>query len=167
MQMTTRQAIKQDIPQLQAMQGEGWEQDYVGYMPESYAGVALRRYGTVEALTKAIARYRYYFVYEQGGELFGCIAADHTGDSEVELYWIHVAQQHRGKGVGRDLVNYLIASLEPSITTLYVTTFQNYTPTLAFYKALGFTEHEKKVAYYDGFAVNDIKLKRPISQEEA
>ncbi|MEM7736393.1 MAG: GNAT family N-acetyltransferase [Deinococcota bacterium] len=160
-----RQAAEHDISHLQAMQREGWEQDYVGYMPESYASVALQRYGTTEAIARAIANYRYYFVCEQAGERLGCVAADHTSDSEAELYWIHVAQRHRGRGLGRDLVEYLASSLEPSITTLFVTTFQNYMPTLAFYQALGFTEHDKKITDYDGVAVNDIKLKRTLSRE--
>jgi ribosomal protein S18 acetylase RimI-like enzyme len=162
-----RQAVQQDISHLQAMQREGWEHDYVGYMPKSYASVALQRYGTTEAIARAIANYRYYFVCEQAGERLGCIAADHTSDSEAELYWIHVSQRHRGQGVGRKLVEYLVASLEPSIHTLYVTTFQNYTPTLAFYNALGFVEHDQKIAYYDGVAVNDIRLKRTFPKGEA
>lgn len=164
--MTIRQATEHDIPHLQAMQREGWQQDYVGYMPASYAGIALERYGAEEAIANAISNYRYYFVYEQGDDLFGCVAADHTSSSKAELYWIHVAQRHRGNGVGRELVSHLILKLEPSIKTLFVTTFQGYTPTLAFYKAMGFTEHEKKVAYYDGVAVNDITLKRTVSKED-
>lgn len=146
------------------MQREGWQHDYVGYMPERFTSV-LKRYATTAAIAHRLTRYRHYYICEQKGELFGCVTADHTPDGQAELYWIHVARRHRGKGVGRDLVSYLISKLEPGITTLYVTTFQGYTPTLAFYKALGFTEYEKKVAYYDGVAVNDIKLKRTVSRE--
>lgn len=161
-----RQAIEQDIPQLQAMQREGWEHDYLGYIPEAYTAVALQRYGTAEVIAKDIAHDRYYFVLTEGDELLGCIAADHRGDTEAELYWIHVARRHRGKGVGRKLVTYLLARLEPNIQTLYVTTFQDYTPTLAFYEAIGFKECEKKVNIYDGVAVNDVRLKRTLSKEE-
>jgi ribosomal protein S18 acetylase RimI-like enzyme len=173
-----RQATEQDIPQLQMMQREGWEHDYVGYIPEHYAALALQRYGTAEAIAKDITHDRYYFVLTdsealtegkvltKGEELLGCIAADHSSETEAELYWIHVARHHRGKGVGRNLLEYVLAKLEPTIQTLYVTTFQNYTPTLAFYKAVGFQEYEKKINIYDGVAVNEVRLKLRIHQRE-
>lgn len=157
--MTIRTPKIHDIPHLQAMQREGWKHDYVGYMPENYATVALQRYGTAEAIAKNILHDRYYFVLTEGDKLLGCVAADHSSETEAELYWIHVAQRHRGKGVGRKLLEYLLAKLEPTIQTLYVTTFQDYTPTLAFYEAIGFKEVEKKINVYDGVAVNDVRLK--------
>ena len=159
---TIRRAHHADIPALIAMQQEGWTTDYPGYMPEGYGEVALKRYGTAEALAKQIQEYAYYFVAERDGTVVGAISGSHLNETETEVWWIHVPVVERGHGIGRALIDHFKAHLPPAIESLYVTTFDGYIPTVTFYERVGFTPHERMVQEYDGVAVNDVRLKMAI-----
>ncbi|MBA3823053.1 MAG: GNAT family N-acetyltransferase [Ktedonobacterales bacterium] len=165
--MTTkiRQATPTDIPTLTTLQREGWEHDYVGVMPVGYGAASIARYGTREALSQQLATYRYYFVAEDAaGQVVGVICGDHVSDQAAEIWWIHTTRTARGKGVGRQLLDHFIAALPPAITTLSVTTFQGYFPTITFYERMGFVVARTEVATYDGFIVNDLILQRDLRQ---
>jgi ribosomal protein S18 acetylase RimI-like enzyme len=158
-QWTIRHAVEADIPALIEMQREGWTVDYVGYMPEGYGDMAMQRYGKPETIRQHIDDYVYYFVAEQDGVVIGTICGDNLNATEAEIWWIHVPKSHRGSGMGRALVDYFIQQMPAHIETLYVTTFDGYSPTIAFYERVGFTPHERMVNHYDGVAVHDVRLR--------
>lgn len=159
-----RRAESTDIPALIAMQREGWTVDYVGYMPDGYGEMAMEKYGRPETIQQHIEKYDYYYVAEQEGEIIGVICGDNLNETEAEIWWIHVPKKHRGRGIGHHLVSYFIEQMPPDITNLYVTTFEGYTPTIAFYKRVGFTAHDRMVNHYGGVPVNDLRLRYQRSQ---
>jgi len=87
-------------------------------------------------------------------------------DGAAEIWWLHVLNRYRRGGVGRRLVEYFVAQLPPTTPALFVTTFQGYAPTLAFYARLGFGQPTLSVAVYDGFAVNDVRLRRGLTSRD-
>lgn len=159
-----RRAVSTDIPALIAMQREGWTVDYVGYMPDGYGEMAMEKYGHPETIQQHIEKYDYYYVAEQGGEIVGVICGDNLNESEAEIWWIHVPIKHRGSGVGRHLVRYFIEQMPPDKTALYVTTFEGYAPTIAFYERIGFSAHERMINHYGGVPVNDLRLRLDRSE---
>jgi GNAT superfamily N-acetyltransferase len=154
-----RRAVESDIPVLIEMQREGWTIDYVGYMPDGYGEMAMKRYGEPETIRKHIAEYDYYFVAEREGKVIGTICGQDLNETDSEIWWIHVPMSERGTGVGRALVEYFRTQLPPNILWLYVTTFDGYTPTVTFYEQVGFVAHERMIHHYDGVPVNDLRLK--------
>jgi ribosomal protein S18 acetylase RimI-like enzyme len=128
-------------------------------MPDGYGEMVMEKYGRPETIQQHIERYAYYFVAEQQDEIVGVICGDNLNETEAEIWWIHVPIKHRGNGMGRNLVNYFTEQMPPEITALYVTTFDGYTPTIAFYERLGFTAHERMVNHYGGVPVNDLRLR--------
>lgn len=162
MRLQIRRASNDDVSALQAFQREGWYEDYADYIPKGYADYAIQIYGTAESLIQQIATSAYYFVAQVDDQVVGCITADKLKNGEVEIWWIHVARSHRGHGIGRRLMEHVIALLPEDMPAVYVTTFKNYTPTLAFYKRLGFVPHSYHVYEVAGFKLDDVRLRLDI-----
>ncbi len=157
-----RRATEADLPAPLAMQAEGWTGDYVGYMPDGFGPIGHALFGNPESIRKNITHDRHYIVAEREGEVVGVICADPINATEAELWWIHVARRARRLGLGQQLVAHLLGELSPEIETLYVTTFDGYTPTIAFYERLGFVPHQRYTSQIGGMAVPEIKLRYAI-----
>jgi ribosomal protein S18 acetylase RimI-like enzyme len=136
MKMRIRSAIATDIPSLVEFQREGWFEDYRDIIPAGYAEYAMGLYGTTDALRRQIEGDNFYLVVEDEGAVVACATAEILNADEAELWWIHTTKNHRGRGIGRQLVDEITHQLTGKVPTLCVTTFQDYTPTLAFYKRL-------------------------------
>jgi ribosomal protein S18 acetylase RimI-like enzyme len=135
-----RRASYDDIPVLAAFQRDGWEHDYVGYAPEGVAALSIAQYGTPRALARQLRDYDIYDVAVDDGAVIGCICGLHDPGGEPEILWLHVSRSARGLGIGRMLVDSFIEQMPPVVERIYVTTFQDYQPTIAFYERLGFVE---------------------------
>lgn len=156
--MNIRPATLADIPVLLEMQREGWTQDYVGLAPEGYLVAAHNYFAQAAQVEQYIQENRYYWVAESH-EPMGCLCADHLDDSKAVLWWIHTLQRHRSKGVGRELLNQLVTQLPDEIKTVYVTTFETYQPTIAFYRSMGFVRNRSKRSELFGYSVEELELK--------
>ena len=83
-----------------------------------------------------------FVVAEQAGKVCGCAALRDFGNDLLELRSVVIHPQLQGKGVGRILVEELIASLRKQRSEWRLFTL---TTTPAFFKKLGFKEVEKEL----------------------
>lgn len=157
-----RNAELTDIPTFLEFQREGWYEDYDGFIPEGYAEYAIKQWGTTEAIQKDIEGDFIYLVAEDQGEVVACASASILNEDEAELWWIHTKKSHRGRGIGRALVDKVITKVKDKVPSLYVTTFQGYTPTLNFYYRLGFQENKTYIYETGSFKIPDIRLVKAI-----
>ena len=162
--MRIRSAIATDIPALVEFQHEGWFEDYREIIPADYAEYAMGLYGTTDALQRQIETDNLYLVVEDVGAVVACATAEILNDDEAELWWIHTTKSLRGRGIGRQLVDEIKQQLSGKVSTLCVTTFQGYTPTLAFYKRLGFSIQKTYIYEAQGFSIPEVRLYRSITQ---
>jgi len=161
MTIQIRKTTIADVPALRAFQEEAWFTDYKDLVPEDYAHYAINLYGTVEFLTQQVDTVHIYRVAEVDNQVVACINADIL--NENEMWWIHTSGAYRGRGIGRLLIDDVMRELKGKVPTLYVTTFQNYTPTLAFYNRLGFREQKKFIYEVEHFKIPEIRLFRAIT----
>ncbi|NJL53784.1 GNAT family N-acetyltransferase [bacterium] len=152
-----------DIPALVEFQREGWFEDYREIIPAGYAEVAMGLYGTTDALHRQIETDNLYLVVEDAGAVVACATAEILNDDEAELWWIHTTKSCRGCGIGRQLVDEIKHQLTGKVPTLCVTTFQDYTPTLAFYKRLGFSIQKTYIYEAQGFSIPEVQLFKSIA----
>ena len=163
MTVRIRAADTADILVLLEFQREGWFEDYREIIPAGYAEYAMGLYGTTDALQRQIESDNLYLVVEDEGTVVACATAEVLNADEAELWWIHTTKSHRGHGIGRQLVDEIKQQLSGKVPTLCVTTFQDYTPTLAFYKRLGFSVQKTYVHETEGFRVPEVRLYRTIT----
>jgi len=156
--MLIRSAKVTDIPTLVEFQREGWFEDYREIIPAGYAEYAMELYGTTDALHRQIEGDNLYLVVEDEGAVVACATAEVLNNDEAELWWIHTTKSHRGRGIGRQLVDEIKRQLSGKVPTLCVTTFQGYTPTLTFYKRLGFSIQKTYIYEAQGFKIPEVRL---------
>ena len=163
-----RRATAADIPALEALQREGWEHDYAGYAPEGVAELSIAQYGTPAALAEQLRTYDIYNVAVAQDRVVGCICGLIDLDGGPEILWVHVQRAARGSGVGRELIDSFIAVLPPHIEDVYVTTFQDYGPTIAFYERLGFVANRRyEEIFAEGLGIRHLRMRLSLAQRRA
>jgi len=166
MKIEIRSAQIADIPTLIAFQKEGWFKDYHNVIPEGYAEYAIGVYGTRDAIRQQIDKAFLYIVAQVDETIVACATAEPLNALEAEIWWIHTSKAYRGQHVGRQLVEFIAAQMQGEVRSLCVTTFQGYTPTLQFYKRLGF-QVQKTYIYESGpFQIPEVRLCKRLDLTE-
>ena len=110
--------------------------------------------------------HNHYFVVESAGELCGYAGLSISG-IDADIQTIAIADSFQGKGIGRKLLNQLVArSRELGVTYIFLEVRSDNTSALSMYSSFGFAEISKRAKYYpDGTdAVILRREDREISQ---
>ena len=92
--------------------------------------------------------HNHYFVVESAGELCGYAGLSISG-SDADIQTIAIADPFQGKGIGRKLLNQLVArSLELGVTYIFLEVRSDNTSALSMYSSFGFVEISKRAKYY-------------------
>ncbi len=99
-----------------------------------------------------LAKGGYILMAERGAEAIGTCALIALGDGRFEIAKMTVAEQERGQGVGRQLLEYVIeVAREKAIQRLYLETNTKLQDAIRIYEAVGFrhlaAEHVKPSPY--------------------
>lgn len=105
-------------------------------------------------------------VLQEGAELVG-IAALIPYESPIlehkaRIGNVYLKQEHRGQGVGRRLIEHLIASAHEYVEQIYIEVAADNHVAHKLYTSLGFTQYgyEKNAAKLDGEYIDDILMVR-------
>lgn len=107
-----------------------------------------------EALTKGNSTENYSFIFlEQDGETLGfsCFGRAPCALSSYEIYWLAVHNDHRGKGLGKLILNEVLGVVKNAgATKLILKTAGRdlYIPTQKFYQSYGFKEEARLKNFY-------------------
>ncbi len=104
-------------------------------------GVQLRDVDSFEGIARYLARNPgLSFVAEIDGHFAGCVFAGHDGRRGY-LYHLAVNAAHRGRGVGRALVNRALTGLaREGIAKIHIDVLQDNEEGLRFWRAMGWSE---------------------------
>ena len=92
--------------------------------------------------------HNHYFVVESAGELCGYAGLSISG-IDADIQTIAIADSFQGKGIGRKLLNQLVArSLELGVTYIFLEVRSDNTSALSMYSSFGFAEISKRAKYY-------------------
>ena len=85
---------------------------------------------------------------ESAGELCGYAGLSISG-SDADIQTIAIADSFQGKGIGRKLLNQLVArSRELGVTYIFLEVRSDNTSALSMYSSFGFAEISKRAKYY-------------------
>lgn len=85
------------------------------------------------------------YIYEQNNEILGFIQiSDSFGD--IDIIDIAVREAYQNKGIGKELINYIVDNLKPNKIMLEVR--NDNIKAIEFYKKIGFKEINRRTNYY-------------------
>ncbi|KAG5355163.1 putative N-acetyltransferase [Yarrowia sp. B02] len=87
-----------------------------------------------------------YFVAREGDQLLGFVSFMHTEEEEKEvvyLYELQVGKGFQGEGLGKELMNIVIAEAQKSGKPIMLTVFLMNVKAVEFYTKIGFSRAEK------------------------
>ncbi len=114
-----------------------------------------------ECLTSAVP----FLVAEASGVVIGYVVA-HGAADEGEILNLGVATAHRGHGVGRALVQRVLALLaERGARVVYLEVRESNAVARRLYQSLGFTEVARRVGYYRRPVEDAVVLRAAIPAE--
>jgi ribosomal protein S18 acetylase RimI-like enzyme len=160
MEFTIRPALLEDAASIAHVHVESWTSTYMGIVPEGYLA-SLKLEDRVRlwqgALGKGDAT---VFVAEDEAGFCGFAAGGGLREPiegyDAELYAIYLLRDRQLRGIGRDLVRNLVASLVSEGRTSMIVWVLQQNPAVSFYRRLGGTEVGKKGIEIGGAQLEEL-----------
>ncbi|HWA61300.1 MAG TPA: GNAT family N-acetyltransferase [Caulobacteraceae bacterium] len=98
-----------------------------------------------------------------GGEAVGCVALKAMEDRGFEVAKMAVADSHKGRGIGRQLMQACVdRAVAAGATRLYIETNSSLGPALGLYRAFGFRELTGMTRGPDDYARVDVWMEKRL-----
>ncbi|WP_051318096.1 GNAT family N-acetyltransferase [Cohnella thermotolerans] len=149
-----RPAVPADIPGIQVTAQVTWEHTYGSFYSEAYIRSFLERAYSTANLEASIARdeasaIRRFLVAETEAGVVGYAQLAEPKAGEAELYRIYVRPECQGQGIGKALLEKLIAA-DPEIGRVTAWVEKDNRSGIAFYRSSGFRFEEDTEEKEDG-----------------
>ena len=155
---------KNELEELVPVIAEIWREYYRPLIGAEQVEYMLERFQSLDAVMRQIAgeHYRYFGIFCDG-QLAGYYAEQPSGDGRVFLSKFYVAAKFRGRGLGRQMLDHLIADARASGADTIWLTVNKQNGTVDIYYKLGFIITEEIVTDIgSGFVMDDYKMEKMI-----
>lgn len=147
-----------DIDRISGLAGEIWREHYISVIGSAQVEYMLHKFQSTEAITQQIAEGYNYFVISSDGIDCG-YASVKILDPDVFLSKLYVKAAFRGKGLGREALEFIESRFDPEVIRLTVN--KNNSNSIAAYEKMGFEIVDEVVKDIgNGFAMDDFLLKK-------
>jgi ribosomal protein S18 acetylase RimI-like enzyme len=161
--MTIREATRDDIPGIARVHVDSWRATYRGIVPDSFLDSQTyesRAAGWQNEFPSPESG-GFLYVAEVAGEVVGFArggpARQRLPGFDGELYSIHVAPRHKGKGLGSALLKAVARRLrERGFATMMLWMFRDNTPARRFYESHGGEVVGEKTFEIEGETMYDV-----------
>lgn len=143
--ITVRFATPADAQAISDICSSAWRVTYKDLNTPEYIEQVIADFYNIERITKECSTsdktWHGYIVAELDGQILGAIGGGVEDDNWGNIYVLYVHPDHKGKGMGRALVNFLTDHQKTTygITRQKVTVAQNNQMGIPFYEHMGFT----------------------------
>ncbi len=141
-----RQATVKDIVRLQKILVEAWKTTYAGLYSEAYIHNVIEIYYNLDRLRQETTVFSKawsgYYVWENDGNIVGCIGGGIDGAGVGEIYVFYLDPQEKRKGYGRLLLDAFtsIQKQDYSIKKQVVAVTKGNRMGIPFYERMGFVD---------------------------
>lgn len=145
-----------------------WTDHYVQIVGKRQVEYMLDKFQSSQAISKQIANGWLYYLLTENGKEIGYIALiPNKTASEMKLSKYYILKSYRGKGRGRECINFIInLCFQLGLKTLWLTVNKD-NQTVKIYEKLGFTNAGSIVADIgNGFVMDDYKMVMQILNKD-
>ncbi len=163
MELTYQQVSDSEINTLAALASEIWHEFFPGIISAGQVDYMVEKFQSASAMQQQLAEgYQYYLVYA-GTELIGYIGV-HPEDTLLFLSKLYLKKQHRGRGYGRKMIEFVAGlARELGKCGVYLTVNRHNEHTIAVYHATGFQTVRTQVADIgNGYVMDDYIMQLAV-----
>ena len=155
---------KDELAELVPVIAEIWREHYTSLIGAEQVEYMLEKFQSVDAISRQIAEenYRYFGIFCDG-ELAGYYAVQPSGGDRVFLSKFYVAANFRARGLGKQMLEHLIANAQTAGAKTVWLTVNKHNRSVDIYHKLGFVITEEIVTDIgNGFVMDDYKMEKTI-----
>ncbi|MFA9413381.1 MULTISPECIES: N-acetyltransferase family protein [unclassified Streptococcus] len=168
MTITTRFATPADAATICAICSAAWRVTYKDLNPPGYIEQVIADFYNLDRVTKECStsdqHWHGYMVAELDGHILGAIGGGVSEGNFGHIYVLYVHPEHKGKGLGRALVNFLTDHQKATygINRQQVTVAKNNQMGIPFYERMGFVCQGEIPSWYDSQRPNNLTYEREV-----
>ena len=158
MSIRLQQATPGDIPTIGALAHRIWWAHYPAVIGEVQVRYMLGLMYSHEALQEQMEKGHIFWLVMDGGETIGYLALSNQGEGRFFLHKFYIDNEQRGRGIGRQVFQELLAHYE-GLRALHLTVNRQNYKSINFYFRIGFTiECCVDIPIGEGYVMNDFQM---------
>lgn len=162
--ITIRKATKRDLSSIAKIRIDNWQTTYIGLLPQSFLDDLNYEKETSNWLKFSEAKDAMFYVATNAkDEILGFVAdkISINEDPKIgEIYALHTAEAHRGKGVGKALIYFSAKQFKANnINQMKLWVVVGNNQAISIYEHLGAVIYSKQVEIINGVNVPEIGMK--------
>lgn len=152
--MNIRKALPEDSSVVGRVHSDAWKSAYRGIFPDEYIDNDNASKRAEEFLESVKDGKCTYFILEENGQAAGIVKTCEDNNS-LEIESIYILEEHRGKGLGGQFIDY-IKTYKP-YDSIFLWVLEVNTKARRFYEQNGFKVHGKFRTISRGVILNQLK----------
>lgn len=160
-----RNAEVQDIPQIRELAFAIWPQAYAKILTAEQSHYMLEMMYSPESLFRQMDVQQHRFIIAcENDSAVGFASWSFTKETHIyKLHKIYVLPDKQGGGIGKKLINQVIADIGSSVSAILELNVNRFNNAKEFYSRLGFkVVREVDIAIGNGFFMNDYVMQKSI-----
>lgn len=158
----------EDIPLIRSLAERIWPVAYQSILPEGQLAYMLEKIYSDAALKAQMEEQHHFLLVWEDGAPVGF--ADYAAIPEPGVYRLHkiyISPDLQGKGIGRILLNEVIARVSALGATILELNVNRHNKARFFYEKLGFSVHDKvDIPIGNGYFMNDYVMRKKLAPQE-
>lgn len=158
MNISLRQATVADSPLISEMAQRIWREHYTPFIGAAQVEYMLEMIYSPEALCAQMAAGQVYWLPEAAGQVLGYLAVSQPAPGEYFLHKFYLDNQKRGLGLGKVILERLLAKY-PDLSILRLNVNRRNYQSINFYFRVGFTiDFCLDTNIGDGYVMDDFQM---------
>jgi len=156
---------EEDIAEVARLAREIWQEHYLPIIGQAQIDYMLEKFQSSGAITRQIEqKYEYYLVLDRAQSAGYVGLVPDPGESKLLLSKIYIRKELRGRGLGKETLEFLEnICRQRSITTIWLTVNKNNACSISWYTKRGFTNTGPTVQDIgEGFVMDDFIMEKTI-----
>jgi ribosomal protein S18 acetylase RimI-like enzyme len=162
--LTIRRATSADITTIQHLTSIIWPATYSSILSRDQIEYMLELMYSSESLRRQMEDLHHHFILcYDGDEAVGFASFSDLGENVFKLHKIYVLPDRQGRGIGRFMIDYIIAEIRQKGAVALDLNVNRQNPARFFYERLGFTIiREEDIDIGKGYWMNDYVMRKLI-----
>ncbi len=160
-----RVASEQDVVEVSRLAYEIWPEHYRPIIGQAQVDYMLEKFQSADAIAAQLREgYEYFLALDRGMSAGYLAILPNVNESKLLLSKIYVLKQLRGRGLGKDMLEFVeTVCRERGIRTLWLTVNKNNKASIDWYQRMGFVSIGATVQDIgEGFVMDDFIMEKNV-----